>query len=187
MEEKLTATSMPVYRAWYKEDLKKGNPLLFEQKLIDGELYFINEDGTNTPFTYGFSTPFIDDDWILEECVKREDIHGQVAFVGDIIKITYHGTISEQYEYFVIEKTHPAGLIKLVNCQGFSGRFDNLGAISQFEIVGNIHQLNDQSRGPHKLYKGLDLTERFGYGFEPSDDEIEAALNNCQKVWIPKK
>ena len=70
------------FRAYYKLDIERGNPMKFIQKVIDDELCFIYEDDYNagepSSFKYPFSAMFMDDDWIIEQWTGAYDVDEEV-------------------------------------------------------------------------------------------------------------
>jgi hypothetical protein len=56
------------FRAIYRPDVEEGKAIIFEQKVIDHELFFVNGE-----LQYYFHTPFLDKDWILSEFTGLHD------------------------------------------------------------------------------------------------------------------
>ena len=115
-----------IFRAWYKEDIRLGQPLLFEQKEIDAELWFVCS--TDSSIKYPFYIPFLDDDWIIQEPVGINDIKGVPIFEGDIVKTDEAGWVAN-----------------VIRCRDSFMCIDGHGGFSsgcnweEFKVIGNIY------------------------------------------------
>lgn len=84
---------MKKFRAWYKPDVNTKDGLLpFEQKMIDGKLYFVYED-----IKYRFEVPFMDKDWIVEEIEHVEEYISWPEFVRILGRDEY-GMVEDLYK-----------------------------------------------------------------------------------------
>lgn len=122
------------FRAWYKPDFNTPDgPLKFEQKEIDGELFFAHDD----ELKYPFEIPFLDDDWIVEQYTEVNDIDGGEIYEGDILQ---KGELN--FDVYWYESKWQA---RCPNYHKFHWpRFEHFHrecGIS--EIVGNIHENSD--------------------------------------------
>ena len=77
------------FRAIYKPDIDIGKPMYFYQQRIDDGLWFVCE--SDPEIKYDFQTPFLDDDWILEQSTglkdknrKEEIYHKDIVEVGGV-------------------------------------------------------------------------------------------------------
>lgn len=68
------------FKAIYKPDIENGKVIIFEQKEIDSELFFVNGD-----LHYDFAIPFLDKDWILLQYTGLKDIKDKEAIQYDLI------------------------------------------------------------------------------------------------------
>ena len=59
------------FRAYYKPHLDKGIVEMFEQVERDNKLYFVSS--LNNEVIYDFYIPFIDDDWLVEQALNRDE------------------------------------------------------------------------------------------------------------------
>lgn len=71
------------FRAWFKDDIERGEPLLFEEREVDYSLYFVCVKDPD--IKYELFVPFIDDDWIVEQYIGAADVNGTDIFEGDIL------------------------------------------------------------------------------------------------------
>ena len=116
------------FRAWYSGDIEKGEPLLFEQKEIDHELFFVCKDAPE--IMYPFYIPFTDSDWIVEEFTgmkARKGKKGVNIFEGDILK--------SNDRYYVCEYCPNGGGFRFV-----APHFISYPVPDDAIIVGNIHE-----------------------------------------------
>ena len=137
----------PLFRAWYKPDLERGTPILFEQVELDESLFFIEKDykPEELPFKYSFETPFIDDDWLLEMAIpKKVDIKKRRIFQGDQVvlasakfqwmgKIIKYDVIIENGTFFLYDKKSSE---KLLVCF----------LTDDLKIVGTIHDVKKNQK-----------------------------------------
>ena len=115
------------FRAWYSGDELIGEPLLFEQKEIDNELYFVCKEQPD--IKYAFYIPFLDPDWVVEPSIGLEDKNHCDIFVGDYVKTDEGGWV---------------GYVTYDN--GYYYVSDDIGGYStccswaKYEVIGNIHE-----------------------------------------------
>ena len=135
-----------LFRAWYKPDIKRGIPLLFEQKEIDGELYFYHEDGhPEAPLQYHFETPFIDNDWIVEMAISDEvDVNEKRIFEGDIV-VFPDDELCWKMDYIEYEVIMYNGCFMLLN-KKTGERFLFLDLKSKIKVIGTIHDVKKKRK-----------------------------------------
>lgn len=90
------------FRAWHISDIEKGAPTKFEQTLENGSLFFVSDS-----IRYSFEEPFIEDGWILEECLLT-DSEGNEVYEGDIIEfdswLYEHPVRKEVFDKFRLDR-----------------------------------------------------------------------------------
>ena len=76
----------PKYRAFYKPDFLLKKYLPFVSVVEDYDLYFVMEEDHS--FRYHFSTPFMDDDWIVDRDTGLTDSNENPFFENDYVVYT---------------------------------------------------------------------------------------------------
>jgi len=114
------------FRAYYKPDLDTlDGALKFEQREINGDLFFVYDED----IWYPFQIPFLDDDWVVQQYIGLQDKNEIYIYEGDIIKYATHDDTviirmtSEEMDY------HPGWVITDLYTQG-----------GPCEIIGNIFE-----------------------------------------------
>ena len=123
------------YRAWYKHDVP---PLKFEQYYDDDQAKLFFRMACDHEFAYPFEIPFIDDDFILEQCIGFKDTNGVKAFFGDTIKavlVDVHG------EQVVVTGTIIWNDFEIcVETNVYHWPVASWCCVHSFEIIGNKHE-----------------------------------------------
>ena len=145
-----------LFRAFYKGDIEKGKPLMFIQKEIDNELFFVMKE--DEEFRYEFFIPFIDNDWILQQWTglydntkweqltekeqkaflikhKKAEWIGKMIFEGDVIQF-------EEFSLFINRKNIERQVIwnnekALFDVKDTSFSLYNLMTVRKIKVIGN--------------------------------------------------
>ena len=124
------------FRAYYKPDLDTSDGALkFEQKEINGEIYFIYDED----IWYPFQIPFLDADWVVQQYLGFQDDVGVDVYEGDIIQYNFWMNEYDKYEYVhTSEATYENGVVHprpyTNECEdGFYSE-----GVDKYLIIGNI-------------------------------------------------
>ncbi len=143
------------FRAWYNPYKHTAHgPLKFQQMVLNDALWFAygteTEDNLDRLIMYPFETPFLNEDWTVEQYTGIVDCKGQEIYEGDILKcFDKHGVymtrtspvIFSNYGYgFVMDSS---GRHNIDDKYGDYIPIQNnwmLKTEMLYEVVGNIHQ-----------------------------------------------
>ena len=132
------------FRAWYLGDIEIGKPLLFEQKVVDDELFFVCKESPD--IVYPFYIPFIDDDWIVEQSIGIKDKNGKEIYNGDMVIYDYTNNRKDPIVGIVEYENECAsyGVVPLAHKDSIK-LWGDLDLYAPLEVVGNIHEKTRQS------------------------------------------
>lgn len=147
------------FRAFYKPDFTTpGGPLLFEQKIVDDELFFVCKK--DSEIKYNFSIPFLDDNWVLQQFTGLKDKNGVEIFEGDILSVIVlnKGIISKEEIESQFYKKNNYVIQKMLVEFGEDGYYATTTITKDFggsiipetsEIIGNFFE-NPEILGQNK-------------------------------------
>ena len=86
----------------------------------------------NEKLTYSFETPFIDDDWIVEERVAFANNHTTDIFMGDVIQ--WKG-----YEVKAGKQIRPIKTLEITGYRTVVNLLNFIGQGYEIKVIGNTH------------------------------------------------
>ncbi len=121
------------FRAFFKADLELGQPILFEQKVIEDELYFVAKDDPEIKYVFGHL--FMDEDVVIQQFTGLLDNNGVGIWEGDIVKFIQCLFNTNPDNFPIKTKT-----VKWDDLIGQWNVYETRAGELDVEVIGNIYQ-----------------------------------------------
>lgn len=130
------------FRGFFQADLDLGRPILFEQKQIDGEWFWVCKE--DNLIQYPFADVLFDGDFIPQQFTGLTDKDGSEIFEGDIVLYSSIGWTMYSARNCKIHWSNKDVAFVIKSLDGaFTWSLSNELAKNSLKVVGNIYQNPD--------------------------------------------